>query len=383
MPSLHDLLCATVRTLLLLGQVAFLASSEAEGEEPGPDPLALLRGVEAARLAIPSGQIEWRVERTRPLTPKYGKDLIRVFATFDGGKRRFEEHKRVLWTEPVEGASQRSPDDLLAAMDEDREEFVRAGFGQWKEVRVRSIFDGTQFLQFLGGSGATIADPSRGTPNYVFDPRILGITPLLSLKATVPRCLAYRDAQSVELVGEEDIDGQQAWHVKVVGSPEAMAECHFWIEANEPFAVYRCERRTPYSHDVSVSHYDSPSGADRLPTRVLIEYHQDNGEVSHRFEFTQVEAQFGINPDDGAFTLAGLDLPVGAPVVDVRIHQRLGYWNGKGLSHTRTAAMGPRYELEPTPPDTRVWYLVLALLPILIVAVILYRHHRFKQAQSE
>jgi hypothetical protein len=32
------------------------------------------------------------------------------------------------------------------------------------------------------------------------------------------------------------------------------------------------------------------------------------------------------------WTLTGLNLPAGTPVSDLRIHKRIGYWDGKGLS---------------------------------------------------
>jgi hypothetical protein len=42
--------------------------------------------------------------------------------------------------------------------------------------------------------------------------------------------------------------------------------------------------------------------------------------------------RYDVPIEPKAFTLAGLGMPVGTPVVDVRIHQRIGYWNAKNLS---------------------------------------------------
>ena len=43
-----------------------------------------------------------------------------------------------------------------------------------------------------------ITDPAKGDSAYVFDPRILGLTPALSPTSTIEGCLAYGDAKSVD-----------------------------------------------------------------------------------------------------------------------------------------------------------------------------------------
>src|SRR5262249_55196183 len=128
-------------------------------------------------------------------------------------------------------------DKRLAAMNYDREAFVRAGLGKWENEEIRSMWDGSNFGQYSKSMGASYRDDRKDTPDLVFDPRLLGLLPYYEMKQTVADCLPYRTAKSVALVGSEPIANRQTWHVCLT-SP-AGVERHFWIEDREGFRVHK------------------------------------------------------------------------------------------------------------------------------------------------
>lgn len=301
-----------------------------------PDPHALLQGVEASRLAIPSGHIEWLVSSLDLRHPRSTAGPIRLVAVFQGESRRFDQYQRILMTDgsgPDGGADARRK---LEAMGGDWEAFVRAGLGHFEDVHIRTAFDGTQLLHYEGMGGANVGDLARGAPDYCLDPRIFGITVTHGKTRTISSCLAYRDARSVELVGPERVGGHSTWHVLV--HDKRGSQRHFWVEDAEGFRVHRCEQIDDfgklYQHWITQSEYSQPVAAQPLPVKTVTNRYDRDGRAISVVTFTQVRARYGVSVDPKAWTLAGLELPIGTPVTDTRIHRRIGHWDGEGLSQT-------------------------------------------------
>ncbi len=57
-----------------------------------------------------------------------------------------------------------------------------------------------------------------------------------------------------------------------------------------------------------------------------------NGSPSFGKRFMRSNSHFNVTIDPASFTLAGLGMQVGTDVSDNRIHRRIGYWTGAGLS---------------------------------------------------
>src|SRR5439155_13241980 len=133
----------------------------------------------------------------------------------------------------------------------------------------------------------------------------------------VEQRLGYQDATSLKLLGKELVEDILAWHIKVESqhgwSP------HFWLEADHPTRVIKHVDGS----DIVVSRYE---GSSPIPVQILI----TNPKSSRRIE--QTSAQFNVPIDPASFSLAGLAMPIGTDVSDNRIHRRIGYWTGNGLS---------------------------------------------------
>jgi len=110
---------------------------------------------------------------------------------------------------------------------------------------------------------------------------------------------------------------------------------------------------------VVVSKYAGGDAGDPLPTEVTTMDYQ-SGAPSLGKRFVRSKPLYNLSVDSSCFTLAGLALPVGAPVTDLRIHRSIGYWTGSGLSEnlppknadaSPTSAAGAARAAPPTLAD--------------------------------
>lgn len=151
----------------------------------------------------------------------------------------------------------------------------------------------------------------------------------------VAACLAYREAKEIKLVGAEQVAGRNTSHVRVTDKFDQQLD--FWIEPTS-YHVVRCEYRFEEIFRRCQSEYGQEGPASALPTEVRIEEAFEGKRVCERtLKITNVATTDAFPPE--SWTLAGLDLPVGTPVVklfetpvDKVTGERIGYWNGKGLS---------------------------------------------------
>jgi beta-lactamase regulating signal transducer with metallopeptidase domain/protocatechuate 3,4-dioxygenase beta subunit len=251
-----------------------------------PTALELLQGVERVRTTFPSPIL---VEIETHYEDKRLRKVQRNRVIFDGNRYRFQ------------------------GINDDR-------------VNPCSIFDGTTALHYDGTNSCTIQPPSDWTADYLFDPKTLGLTTLLRPGRDVAACLAYRDAKQILLVGKETMGTERrvvgdTWHVRVLGKHDQRLD--FWIELPN-YWVTKFECRFNDTYRVADSQWSDPGV---FPDKVAIKRYSSNRLVSETTLKTLRMLEL-LELPPGIWTLAGLDLPVGTPVVKLNAG-RQGYWNGK------------------------------------------------------
>jgi hypothetical protein len=290
-----------------------------------PKALDLLHGVERARMKVKSGRlkidIEGRYDGRRSVR------RVQLQARFSGAKRWFEQFQREL----VLNGTGREADENMKKLKEmrfDEEKFVKAGFGKFRNAEIRSIVKDSTLLKYSKGSGATINDISKGSSNYNFDPRVLGISVWHGVNDSVTRDLGYAGAKSTKVLGREKVNGHQTWKVQVVDKYNQQRT--FWIENTEGFPVHRSEFRANHQRRRVTAHYSKKGKAWPLPERLVIESYQYGhpDKISQKSTFKITEVALGGHVDDALFGYAGLRMRVGTPVADIRIKRRIGYWDG-------------------------------------------------------
>jgi RNA polymerase sigma factor (sigma-70 family) len=303
-----------------------------------PDPVDLLKKVAQARQKIRSGEMEFDL-------PRSGTNHMRIKAVFDGERRRFESWEREYSYVMTGPDPSQSTDAKMKELGLDQEAAVQAGLLTGFESHHVTAYDGSALLDYWGANGQTdIKDPAKGSPSFVFDPRILGLTPALAPRSTIESCLAYGDAKSVKLLGRETVDGIAAWHVRVLDKWNM--NCDFWIDAGHPSHVVKSQ----YNGDTMSSKFDPAQPKDPIPIDVL--YVRDAKTYQFELHFLRLNARYNVRVDPASWTLAGLNMPTGTAVADDRSMRRIGYWNGTGLSENPPPASRQTGKAQP-PPNPR------------------------------
>ena len=299
--------------------------------------------------AFNSGSMELLLSTDRLRSGRKETTQSRIAVLFDGPKRRFEARQREYAYIPLANDdSVEAKESIRQADSMDKEAAVRAGLLTGFEAHEITASDGATLVRYREDEGqqgsTTVDDPVKGSANspaYFFDPRCLGLRPSLFFSSTIEGCLGYGEAQSINLVGQEAVEGFAAWHIQVQSKyGEAL---DFWIDVAQPTRVLKQSVR----NDWVVSKYDEATPRDPIPIKVTAMNSYQNGSSQFGTRFVRSNAQFNVTIDPATFTLAGLGMAVGTPVTDIRIHRGIGYWTGTGLEERPT---GKRNEPQ-TPPN--------------------------------
>ena len=198
--------------------VGLVVNGVVQTPEKQPDPVVLLQNVAQARQQIASGEMEFEVTHYDFRRPLDGTNQIRLKAVFDHEKRRFESFAREYSYVLMGPNAGTVTDAKRQELGLGREASVRAGLLTPFESHHVSAYDGALLLDYWETDGrpfqTKIDDPAKGSSVYVFDPRILGLTPSPGITDTIESCLANSQAPA-QLIGKEAVEGVASWHLRV------------------------------------------------------------------------------------------------------------------------------------------------------------------------
>ena len=293
------------------------------------DSKELLDAVVRARNEIACGKIEWLVTERRTYPVKHGVDHSRIVMTFDGIKRRSELFQRELVFNYSPIGDGESLTRKLNELQGDRDELVRLGLARWYDTHRRYVFDGSRLMDY-DGSSTRVSDPEkRGSQSQIWDPRVLGLTHIAFATQTAEDFLTFDDGVKVEEPIPVDLHGKSA--LQIVVSRTDGSQRRFWFDAEKTARVVRVEGIEPDgATDFVVT---SEFADDAMPTKIVKKMFRQR-KLFIETTFVRGQAMFDVAADPAWWSLAGLDMHVGAPVTDIRIRQRIGYWDGQGLSQS-------------------------------------------------
>jgi len=253
-----------------------------------PDPIALLRGVESARLQVPASSLKLRYTYRDALVT----NVTDMVVDFDGELRGFNYD-------------------------------VHSGKGD----DYRTVFDGSQALTYNGPvRQLEIRNPYDQNHMVLFDPRVLGLSTYYTWDDTIESTLPYKKAAKVELIGQEKIDGKLAWHVLItIEMPTGAWQVHCWIDDKNGFRVYRKDRNGVETY----SYYENPN-YPWLPSRVVGK-ERGRGSLDNETEWRVLDATPHVKLPSDRWSIVGMRLPPKTDVVDIRLKHRIGHWDGKQL----------------------------------------------------
>jgi hypothetical protein len=201
------------------------------------------------------------------------------------------------------------------------------------------LYDGEKVILYDGAGAVTIRDTSNPTSDYLFDPRLLGITTTYTWKGSLAKALPHQTALQSECIGREALPQGSAWHVRMIDVYKQQIDT--WIDDSHGFRVYRYDFAIPDLYtNTTVSFYenrDYPWLPSRVETR---SYQPKNGLRSERL-ITVLKAEANLPAPEKTWTIAGVSPPNGSPVSDLRVKKRMGYWNNGTLTSNPPPAPVP------------------------------------------
>ncbi|MDB5340314.1 MAG: hypothetical protein JWN70_5933 [Planctomycetaceae bacterium] len=202
-----------------------------------------------------------------------------------------------------------------------------------------SVYDGTRLLLYDGNNSATISTPDHRTSTLAFDPRSLGLATGLYSDLLLETNLAYRAAEDI-VIAEIPVARQQPGLVGIELTDRFGQRIHFEIDDRAPYrlryyskTIPRTDGKGVFVKYVTESEYWADQPESWIP-RKLTMYTLEEGRADRRrvdmiVDLERPESVAAFDPS--IWTISGLSLPFGQPVADLRIRERIGYWNGKEL----------------------------------------------------
>jgi len=310
---------------LILG-ISLLLNVIEYGLLAAPDPMTLLKGVESAREQIPPSRLLMR---------KYVQTTIVTNDYY-----------------------------YLVLFDREKRYFKRTN-----NLPVHTMFNGSEVIisQQMNNYGylVEIRNLDMRTADSLFDPRILGIDASLGWTDTIQSCLLINQDVKVELIGKEQIDNKDVWHIRITSESHSVIR-DLWIDDKNNFRVYQYKDcfgdKTNLICSIAKSYYENEE-YPWLPSRVEINVY--NGT---KYNIQILKGETIVKIPETQWTLAGMEIPKNTPVNDDRILRRIGYWDGKRLIPEGENPK-PIPKVSFGKPAIFIILILLSVIPLTIVVV--------------
>lgn len=172
-----------------------------------------------------------------------------------------------------------------------------------------------------------------------------------------------------------EFDGRSVWRIKFVDKFQQVKE--YWTQPAAPFRVYKAVCQTGLTEYETTSKFSSPLAIKWMPTTIetIVLDQKSRAEKYRRIvHITDVVSPAAV--PDSAFELAGLRMAVNTPVADIRIKQRIGYWDGAKLS-ADIVAVRPTVPVQRNSTGSRLGvYIVITCVSLAVVVSYWYLRRR-------
>jgi hypothetical protein len=255
-------------------------------------------------------------------------------------------------------------------LKQDFEAIVAQGLGKWETVDTTTIFDGAQLFEYSKNSGASVVEPDKAAPHHTFDPRQLGLSSWFRPEFGFGRSLPIDRIETASLARNGTdllVEAKMSW-----------GENRKWrVSIDGSFQVAQFEAENKFEKSVVLSNYENTQPFQALPTYTKVT--TSDIESGRQLTVTEVKqtAIAEVSPKEEVFSIAGLQLPVGEMMIDERLHEVTGFWDGKELSSSPVSKSGP-------PPEPRSWrWIWLAVLPVVFFGTLVFRQLRRRHSLGD
>jgi len=284
----------------------------------------ILDGVRASRLGLREGSVEIHIQHDVYVDPPECESYSVTAEWKDGSVRFLETH--------ADGSPRRC-----------------------------SIRHNGELLFRVPGSGGAVMNLDDDYANFIFDPRILGASPWLSAPETARELIFPSDSKWEFSLQKKSDPIDNAPCVVVRWETNGIVQ-DYWIDVENGFLVRKI---VDYNNRYEfVSQYaDGAVLPDRITCR-RTDRERKRTLSQTTFDITNLQ----LSPiEDKVFSMAGLQMEIGEPMADARLQERIGFWNGEGLSSSFAEALAVASSREPVARSPTRWALaVLGILGLLL-----------------
>jgi hypothetical protein len=174
-----------------------------------------------------------------------------------------------------------------------------------------------------------IGDRDRDTGEIFFDPRILGCWPVLKVRMPVDQMLSPDVGDSTYLRTEKLGDRSchvVCWKHKIFGD-----EVILWIDDEQSHSILRTHAR----HTTYENRYER---GIIVPTETTVRRVNSAGREEYLVRYTLLDFQPRV-AEGSTFSMRDFELPIATPIVDLRVNQITGFWDGNQSMKTYFEAM--------------------------------------------
>ena len=229
-------------------------------------------------------------------------------------------------------------------------------FNQTNKTEVsKIIYNGTDIFHLMSGT-IFIRNITQSTAFYFFDPRTIGISPLLwgqTLNGCIP---LNKDNVVISFIGKENLEDKMLHHIRITLNNKY--EFDYWIDINDYYKIYRYEESlSNVFKRVVISKYKDGDKWHPSNCEIFSINSKSNMLSKTIVDILKCEHSIKLNPD--FWTIAGLNAPKGAPVIDLNTK------NIGSLGWTTTCSYTEQHsKSQPKVPNT----LLLAFMTIVFIA---------------
>lgn len=204
---------------------------------------------------------------------------------------------------------------------------------------IRILYDKEKVLHYDGNRSLTIRDLKDSSAEYMFDPRVLGLTTTYGWSDSLDGQLPLDEDQikKIDWVGPGEVNGISVEIVEITDSYDQLRKIA--LDPKDNFKVYKYDLIFPsLKYNSSVSYYNNEH-YDDIPSKVITKYFDKSGnQTGERVVNFDLTKRLDHVPPE-TWKISSFNLPVGATVSDLRISERIGYWDGKNIVQSMTAAV--------------------------------------------
>ena len=228
-----------------------------------------------------------------------------------------------------QSATVNNDDEFLIVFENERRMFCRTNH----LYDTRSIFTSTNILRYQGGKGSDIEihPASQPPPEFLFDPRVLGISAQLLTSHELLRFLDIKRSTTIELAEatQQQVSGTLTWHVRMrFDGTNPPFTLDLWIDPAKDFRVMKSilEILGLWRWEVD-SVYENAS-YPWLPSKTISKAFR-NGQLDSQRTISVISAISDYQVPKSIWSVAGLNAPAGVAVVDNLQKLEIGTWDGQ------------------------------------------------------